>query len=163
MTRKVILDVDPGIDDAVALTMALFDPRLDVLAVTAVAGNVSADQATRNVQAIVEQLDPPRLPRIGRAVEPEGGLPATALHLFGSDGLGNTHFDVAELHNLHTSDKVMFDLVRSEPDEVTIICLGPLTNVARALARDATRASQVGELVMMGGTVVGPGNETPAA
>ena len=60
MARKVILDVDPGIDDAVALCMAMFDPRLEVVAVTATAGNVSADQATRNVQAIIEQLDPPR-------------------------------------------------------------------------------------------------------
>ena len=65
MARKVIIDCDPGIDDAVALTMALFDPRLEVVAVTAVAGNVSAEQATLNVQAIVEQLDPPRYPRMG--------------------------------------------------------------------------------------------------
>ncbi len=64
MARKVILDVDPGIDDAVAMTMALFDPRLEVVAVTAVAGNVPAEQATRNVQTIIEQLDPPRWPRV---------------------------------------------------------------------------------------------------
>jgi purine nucleosidase len=67
MPRKVILDVDPGIDDALALCMALFDPRLEVVAVTAVGGNVPPQQATRNVQAIVEQLDPPRLPRLGAA------------------------------------------------------------------------------------------------
>jgi inosine-uridine nucleoside N-ribohydrolase len=67
MTRKVILDCDPGIDDAVALAMALFDPRLEVVAVTATAGNVPADQASRNVQAIIEQLDPFRFPRVGSA------------------------------------------------------------------------------------------------
>ena len=57
---------DPGMEDAVALGMALFDPRLEVWAITATAGNVSAQQATRNVQAIIEQLDPPRLPRVER-------------------------------------------------------------------------------------------------
>ena len=67
MARKIILDVDPGIDDAVALCLALGDPSLDVLAVTATGGAVSPEQATTNVQAIVEQLDPPRWPRLGMA------------------------------------------------------------------------------------------------
>ena len=67
MARKVIIDCDPGIDDAVALALALFDPRLDVVAVTAVAGNVPADRASRNVQDIIDQLDPPRLPSLGTA------------------------------------------------------------------------------------------------
>jgi purine nucleosidase len=58
--RKLIIDCDPGIDDAVALAIALFDPRVEVLAVTAVAGNVPAEQATANAQAIVSFLDPPR-------------------------------------------------------------------------------------------------------
>ena len=62
-TKKVILDVDPGIDDAVALAIALFDPTIEVVAVTAVGGSVLPDQATRNLQAIIEQLDPPRWPR----------------------------------------------------------------------------------------------------
>ena len=60
MTRKIIIDCDPGIDDAVAIAMALFDPRLDVLAITAAAGTVEASQATTNVTGIVGQLDPPR-------------------------------------------------------------------------------------------------------
>ncbi len=64
-TKKIILDVDPGIDDAVALAIALFDPNIEVVAVTAVGGNVLPDQATRNLQAVIEQLDPPRWPRLG--------------------------------------------------------------------------------------------------
>ena len=71
MTRKVIIDCDPGIDDAVALCMALFDTRINVAAVTAVAGNVPADQSSRNVQAIIERIDPPRYPRLGAASDPE--------------------------------------------------------------------------------------------
>ena len=67
MLRKVIIDCDPGIDDAVALCLGLFEPRLEVVAVTAVEGNARADQVSRNVQTIVNQLDPPRLPRVGTA------------------------------------------------------------------------------------------------
>src|SRR5262249_7219311 len=150
MPRKVILDVDPGIDDAVALALALFDPRLEVVAVTAVAGNVSAEQATRNVQTIIEQLDPPRLPRIGAAVEPERAAPVDARHIHGADGLGNADFPVAELHQRHPSEKVIADEIRAAPDSVTIIALGPLTNVASALRRDPTLAGQIGHLLVTG-------------
>ncbi|HVA48241.1 MAG TPA: nucleoside hydrolase [Pirellulales bacterium] len=163
MARKVILDVDPGIDDAVAIALALFDPRLEVLAVTAVAGNVNAEQATRNVQAIIEQLDPPRLPRIGAAVRPERDPLVDSRHVFGADGLGNADFAVAELHHVHPSDKVITDEIRNAPEAVTIVALGPLTNIATVLRRDPTLAEQVGQLVIMGGAVGGPGNITPAA
>ncbi|HWB08831.1 MAG TPA: nucleoside hydrolase [Pirellulales bacterium] len=163
MARKVILDVDPGIDDAVAMALALFDPRLEVVAVTAVAGNVPAEQATRNVQAIVEQLDPPRLPRIGAAVRPERDPLVDSRHVFGADGLGNADFAVAELHHVHPSDKVIADEIRKAPESVTIIALGPLTNIATVLRRDPSLAEQVGQLIIMGGTLRGPGNITPAA
>jgi purine nucleosidase len=163
MARKVILDVDPGIDDAVAMCLALFDPRLEVVAVTAVAGNVPAEQATRNAQAIIEQLDPPRLPRLGAAVEPELAPIADARHIFGADGLGNAHFEVAELHHQHASEKVICDEIHAAPEEVTIIALGPLTNIARALRRDPELAGLLGQLIIMGGTLSGPGNVTPAA
>ena len=163
MARKVILDVDPGIDDAVALTLALFDPQLEVVAVTAVAGNVSAEQATRNVQAVIEQLDPPRWPRIGAATAPEHHLPADGAYLHGADGLGQTNFQVAELHHQHLAEKVISDEIRAAPEAVTIIALGPLTNIARAFRRDPVLASMVGQIIIRGGTVSGPGNVTPAA
>ncbi len=164
MARKVILDTDPGIDDALALCMALFDPRLEVVAVTAVGGNCAPEKATRNVQAIVEHLDPPRWPRLGAASPPDAGLPVDGRHLHGIDGLGGAHFDVAELHHLHPSEKVICDQVRAAPEgAVTIVALGPLTNVARAFLRDPELPSLVGRVVMMGGAVLGPGNITPAA
>ncbi len=164
MARKVILDVDPGIDDALAMCIALFDPRLEVVAVTAVGGNCVPERATRNVQAIVEYLDPPRWPRLGAASPPDAGLPVDGRHLHGIDGLGGTHFDVAELHHLHPSEKVICDQVRAAPEgAVTIVALGPLTNLARAFHRDPELASLVGQIVMMGGAVAGPGNITPAA
>lgn len=161
--RKVILDVDPGIHDALALAVALFDPRLEVVAVTAVAGNVSAEQATRNVQALIEILDPPRWPRIGAATEPEHAPVVDSRHLFGADGLGNCNLPIAELHHQHPSEKVIADELRMASEAVTIVALGPLTNIAQALRRDPSLASHVGQLIIMGGTLEAAGNVTPAA
>jgi inosine-uridine nucleoside N-ribohydrolase len=163
MARKVILDVDPGIDDAMALCLAMMDPEVDVVGVTAVGGNVAAAQATRNVQAIVEQLDPPRWPRLGAASDPDTGLSVDRKSLYGSDGLGDTSFVVAERQHLLPSEKVICDQVRDAPHEVTIVALGPLTNIARAIIRDPELPALIGRIVIMGGTVAGPGNITPAA
>ena len=71
MARKVIIDCDPGIDDAVALIMALFDPRLEVVAVTACSGTVESERSIQNILGLLEKLDPPRFPRIGSGTDPE--------------------------------------------------------------------------------------------
>lgn len=163
MVRKVILDVDPGIDDATALCLALTNPELEVVAVTAVGGNVAPNQATRNMQAVIEQLDPPRWPRLGAASEPDNRLAVDRRSLYGSDGLGETSFAVAERQHITPSEKVICDQVRDAPHSVTIIALGPLTNIARAFIRDPELPALVGQIVIMGGTVAGPGNITPAA
>lgn len=163
MTRKVIIDCDPGIDDAIALTMALFDPSIEVIAVTAVAGNVPADQATRNVQATIEQLDPPRYPRIGNALDELGSLDIDSLHIHGRDGLGNTNFEVSRLHQRHFSDKLIGDEIRASDDPVTLVCLGPLTNAARTLRRDPELATMLDRIVIAGGAVDGGGDVTAAA
>jgi len=163
LTKKILLDVDPGIDDAVALAIALFDPQIEVVAVTAVGGNVQPVQATRNVQAIIEQLDPPRWPRIGEASDPDLGIPTRKVQLHGSDGLGGANFQVSELQHRHPSEKVIHDELRAAPGEVTLVALGPLTNVARAFAREPALTEMVGQIVMMGGTLEGVGNVTPAA
>jgi inosine-uridine nucleoside N-ribohydrolase len=163
LTKKILLDVDPGIDDAVALCIALFDPQVEVVAVTAVGGNVQAEQATRNVQAIIEQLDPPRWPRIGGASDPDLGLPSRNVRLHGSDGLGNANYQLSALQHRHAAEKVIHDEIRAAPGEVTIVALGPLTNLARAFTRDPTLPELVGQIVIMGGTLDGVGNVTPAA
>ena len=163
MPRKVIIDCDPGIDDAVALAMALFDPRLEVVAVTAVAGNAPADRATLNVQAIIEQLDPPRYPRMGAATASDHAPCLNARHIHGDDGLGNAGLQVSQLARQHPSETLICDEVRAAPGEVTILCLGPLTNIALAISRDPAIASQMGRLVIMGGAVNCVGNVTPSA
>lgn len=162
MARKIILDVDPGIDDAVALCLALEDPSLEVLAVTATGGAVSPEQSTINVQAIVEQLDPSRWPRLGSAPS-EQILRADGRHLFGADGLCGAHFAVAKRHHQHSSVKVICDEVRAAPGDVTIVATGPLTNIALALQQQPDLATLIGHLIMIGGTIGGPGNVTAAA
>ena len=162
MTRKLILDVDPGFADAVAICLALESPRLEVLAVTATGGVVSPQQATRNVQAIVEQLDPPRLPRLGSA-DPQQLLRTDDLAIHGSDGLCGANFRVAELHHRHPSVKLIIDEVRAAPEEVTIVTCGPLTNLAAVLRVEPDLATEIGHLIILGGTLAGPGNVTAAA
>ncbi len=163
LVKKVIIDCDPGIDDAVAISMALFDPRLDVLAITATAGSVPAEQASRNVQAIIERLDPPRFPRLGTAAYAEGCSGTDNRQLYGDDGLGNAGFVVSRLHHQHPSEKVICDAVRAEPHRVTLVCLGPLANVARAFQRDPELPGLLDRLVIAGGCVDGIGNVTAAA
>jgi purine nucleosidase len=162
MARKIILDVDPGIDDAVALCLALGDPSLEVLAVTATGGAVSPEQSTTNVQAIIEQLDPPRWPRLGTA-SAEQILRCDGPHLFGTDGLCGAHFAVAQRHHRHPSVKVICDEVRAAPGSVTIVSTGPLSNIAAALTQQPDLASVIGHLIILGGTLSGPGNVTAAA
>ena len=159
MARKLILDIDPGIDDAVALCLALEDPLLDVLAVTATGGTVSPEQSTMNVQAIVEQLDPPRWPRLGCASKDQM-LRADGRHIFGANGLCGAHFAVVNRHHQHSSVKVICDEVRAAPGDVTIVATGPLTNIAAALQQQPDLASLIGHLIMIGGTLASPGNVT---
>ncbi len=161
MAQPVIIISDPGIDGAFAIALALQDPSLDVIALAATAGNVGAEQATKNVHVIVEQLDPPRWPRLGAALAVEYETHGRTLH--GPGGLGGVEFPVAKLHNPHLSDKLLHDLVRQNPEEVTVICLGPLTVLARAFDRDPELPRLIRRLVCLGGAWHEPGNAGPVS
>ncbi|MGB7347784.1 MAG: nucleoside hydrolase [Pirellulaceae bacterium] len=163
MASKIIIDCDPGIDDAVAICMALFDPRLDVLAVTATAGTVAANQATSNVNAIVDQLDPVRHPRIGKATWLEDAPVSSDLHLNGKDGLAGCSVDGGGRQHLMPSEKVIAELVRSHPNEVTIVCLGPLTNLARVCQHYSSVIPMINKVIISGGAVSQPGNVSSMA
>jgi inosine-uridine nucleoside N-ribohydrolase len=160
--RKVILDVDPGIDDAVAIAVALFDPRLEVLAITAAGGNVMPAQASANLQAIVAYLDPPRLPRVGVAPT-DTSLPEKPFNLHGADGLGGADLPPIQLHGGHVSEKVMWETLRANPREVTIVALGPLTNLSRLLRRDPSISEIIDRVIISGGTAHAHGNVTAVA
>src|SRR5579885_2812546 len=149
MARKVILIADPGIDGAFATTVALLDPNLEVLGLVATAGNVSAEQATRNVHILIEQIDPSRWPRLGAALPIQYAVDAVALH--GPGGLGGVDFPCAQLHHPHPGDKLISDLVRQYPKEITIILMGPATTFARALDRDPELVDLIGRVVLLGG------------
>ena len=161
MPRKILIDCDPGIDDAVALCLALFDPRLEVVGITATAGNVDAHQATSNVITILDQLDPPKWPRIGAAIVSDRVPAADARHIHGEDGLGDVGLVGAELHNQHPAEKVISEVLHEHPGDVTILALGPLTNVALALQREQDLAERIDRIVMMGGAVRAAGNVRP--
>jgi purine nucleosidase len=162
MARKVILDVDPGISDALAICLALTQPELEVVAVTATGGNVAPRQASRNVQAIIEHLDPPRWPRIGFADE-EQPLRTDGRELWGVDGLCGATLGIAELHQQHPSLKVLAEEIRNDPGGVTVIAGGPLSNIAAAFQLEPELAMLVGHLIIVGGTLEGPGDVTAAA
>ncbi len=161
MPKKVILIADPGIDTAFAVALALHDPNLDVIGLLPCAGNVSAAQATANVNILIEQIDPAKWPRTATALPVEYDLDGTALH--GSDGLGATNFPARPRHQQHPADKVLVELVRENPREVSVICLGPCTTFARAVDRDPEFAPLLDKLVIVGGCWKEPGNAGPAA
>src|SRR5438874_34171 len=108
MAQKVILVADPGIDTAFALALALNDPGLDVLGLMATAGNVGFEQATQNVHILVEQLDPPRWPRLGAAPSVIYDMDGTVLH--GPGGLGGAFFPCVRKHPPPASDKQLVEL-----------------------------------------------------
>ena len=167
MARKLMIDLDPGIGDAVAAVLAMLDPEIDLLALTATAGCVTGKVATRNLHGILAQVDPGKWPRIGAAeAAPAARRPLLAKELEelnGPTGLGDLEIVAPELHHRHESSKLMIDIVRSNPYQVTLLTLGPLTNVAAACERQPDFLSQLGGLVCLGGSVSNPGDATPVA
>lgn len=170
MPQKLIIDADPGIGDALAIAVALFDPEIDLIGVTATSGCVSGPVATRNIQAIIEALDPPKWPRIGscdRETLPTlrdfatESVSTSALN--GPSGLGDWDFRVAELASPKESAKLLIELVRAEPLEITLLTLGPLTNIALALDRAPDFLDLLRGIVVLGGSVTAGGDVTPAA
>ena len=161
MSHKVALLGDPGIDGAFAIALALHDPAVHVLGLLATPGNISADQATKNIQIIVDNVDPPRLPRLGAAPNVSYDTDGTKLH--GANGLGATDFPCAPLHHLPSSEKLLADLIRQHPHELTLICLGPLTVAARAFDLYPEAPQMVRRIVCVGGSYHEPGNAGPVS
>ncbi len=163
MARKVIIDCDPGIDDAVALIMALFDPRLDVVAVTACSGTVESERSIQNILGLLEKLDPPRFPRVGSGTDPEDAPVSDNRQMHGEDGLGNLGLSPVNRQHIMPSEKLIAELLRAEPGDITILCLGPLTGIARAFQRDPSIIESVDKIIMLGGSTQCIGDVTAAA
>ena len=166
--HKLVIDADPGIVDAVAIMIALLDPEIDLLAITATPGVVSGDQANHNIQTLINRLDPPKYPRIGSC---EAGLKASISQLrdvptpllYGETGLGDCPTSAVTLASPHASAKVLVDVVRSNPREVTLLTLGPLTNITLACELHPTFLSELKSLVCLAGAVAVGGDITASA
>jgi inosine-uridine nucleoside N-ribohydrolase len=161
MAHKILIVADPGIDGAFAVALALLDPDLDLVGLAASAGNVDAEQATRNVHILIEQMDPPRWPRLGAALPATYDVDGVKLH--GRGGLGGVEFPCAQPHHQHAGDKLISDLVRQYPKEITVILMGPATTFARTLDRDPEVTGLVRRLVVVGGAWHEPGDVSPVA
>ena len=166
MATPVVIDTDPGVDDAVALWWALTSPALDVVALTTVHGNVDVDLAAANALRIVHAAGRPDVPvAVGEAAA-IGPAPVTAFPrwIHGQDGLGDVDLPPAPLAPVaEPAVDLLRRVVDERPGEVAVVTLGPLSNVARVLAADPTWASRVGRLVVMAGSAAVGGNATPAA
>jgi inosine-uridine nucleoside N-ribohydrolase len=160
---RVIIDTDPGVDDALALLLALRSPELKIEALTPVAGNVPLALTLPNTLRMVEIAGRPEIPVAAGAKAPLFRRLVTATYAHGENGLGGALFPEPKLKPINVpAAEVIRQVVRKYPHEVTLITIGPMTNVAAALDADPELATLVKGLVMMGGSLSG-GNITPAA
>jgi len=164
--RPVIIDCDPGQDDAVALLMALASPNnLKVLGITCVAGNVPLNLTQRNARRICELAGQPELPVFAGCPRPML-LPlrtAEAIHgKTGLDGSGLPEPSIA-LQDRHAVDFIIDTCLSAGDGEITICMLGPMTNLAVAFVKAPQIVGKIREIVFMGGAALGPGNRTPVA
>ena len=175
MALRTIIDTDPGIDDALALILALRSPEVQVEAITTVCGNAEVDLTTRNALRILDLVAPATPPAVARGADRPLARPLrTAAHVHGDDGLG-------DLDRCVTPDgapryreprggpaplpahELLLDAARRAPGAFTLVTLGPLTNLALALMRDPAAMRGLRRLVIMGGAAAVAGNVTPVA
>jgi len=161
--RRVIIDTDPGVDDAFALLLAMRSPELKIEALTPVAGNVPLEFTLPNALRMVEIAGRTDIPVAIGAKVPLVRRLVTAAYAHGENGLGGAVFPEPKIKPVaQPASELIREIVRKYPGEVTLITLGPLTNVATALNIDVELAGMIRGLTMMGGSLSG-GNITPAA
>lgn len=165
MAHRVIIDTDPGQDDAVAILAALASPELDVLAITVVAGNVPLDLVTRNALMMTELAGREEVPVYRGCARPMVRQLVTAEYVHGPTGLDGVNRPEPTIvaDEGHAVDVIIELVMSHEPGTVTMCTLGPLTNLAMALVKQPAIAGRIEQVVMMGGGFFEGGNTTPAA
>jgi purine nucleosidase len=162
--RKIVIDCDPGIDDAMAIILAMQHPGFDIVGITTVFGNAYVDQATKNALTVVE-LSGRSIPVYKGAAKPLRialGAPPDFVH--GKDGLGNSGQPAPRGSPAATSAaQFLVDIAKAYPGEITIVAVGRLTNLAQAMRLDSTFIRNIKEVVLMGGAFRVPGNVSPVA
>lgn len=173
--RPVVIDTDPGVDDALAILLALRSPELDVVGITTVCGNVSVTQATDNLYRVLQVVKPRTTLLVGQgAAKPIGRALTTATHVHGSDGLGELdrfvepdgrlrYPPLRASRRLPGAFAVWDRCARRSPGELTLITLGPLTNLALALDRCPSVVRRFRSIIAMAGAIGCPGNVSAAA
>jgi len=160
---RVIIDTDPGVDDALALLLAMRSPELKIEAITPVAGNVLLELTLANALRMVEIAGRTDIPVAAGAKAPLLRRLVTAAYAHGENGLGGAVFPEPKIKPVaEPAAELIRQIIRKYPGEVTLIPVGPLTNIATALNLDAELAGMVRGIVLMGGSLSG-GNITPAA
>ncbi len=161
--RKVILDVDPGTDDALAILLALNSPELDIKALTVVAGNVVVEQGVENALKLLSLAGRCDIPVARGAAKPLAQKLTTAEFFHGTNGLGDVVLPAPACKtDARSAPDLIIELVSRHPHELTLVPIGPLTNIALALKKDPSIAPRVKAVVLMGGSIEG-GNATAAA
>lgn len=165
MARKIIIDTDPGQDDAVAILLALASPELDVLGITTVAGNVPLALTSKNARIVCEQAARQDVPVFAGCAAPLRRALVTAEHVHGRTGLDGPELwePSMPLQRQPAVDFIIDTLRAHAPGSVTLATLGPLTNVATALERAPDIAKNIAEIASMAGAYFEVGNITPAA
>ncbi len=163
MTKKILIDCDPGVDDAMAIALAHGSPEVDVVGLTTVAGNVNVDKTTRNALSLVEFLGMDDVPVARGAERPLVREPVIAEHVHGDGGLGHATLPAPTTGavDAHAVD-FLIDTLAAARGEISVAAVGPLTNIALALRKEPKIAEWVREFVIMGGSYT-RGNRTPAA
>lgn len=165
MPQKIIIDTDPGVDDAMAIFFALKSPELDVLGLTSTFGNAHTALTTVNALRLIEIAGRPDIPVARGASHPlahQFEHPADFVH--GVDGQGNINLTPPTLEPVpESAAEFIVESVMAFPDEITLVAIGPLTNLALALRLEPRLAENVNEVVVMGGNAFAPGNATPTA
>jgi len=169
MVKKVMIDCDVGVDDALALILAFHSSELDVKAITGVNGNVPLNQVFENIQKVLSLIQPQHKPPIARgADQPLKGKSVYAHSVHGKDGLGGAKIERKEGEEWWEifpgrADELITKMARQYPNELTLIATGPLTNLALGLQNDWEGMRKLKEVAIMGGAVRTKGNITPYA
>ncbi len=159
--KKIIIDTDPGIDDAIAIMLAVKSRAFDIKALTTVCGNTTIEDTTRNAAYVLEAVNASNIPIYSGAARPLRRTFARG-KVMGQTGLGGIKPENNPALTNNASAKIA-EIVDENPNEITIVAIGPLTNIANAILENPEVMRKTKELVIMGGAVTIPGNVSPAA
>lgn len=163
MAIPLLIDTDMGVDDAVAVVMALSTDVLELVGVSSVAGNVPLDQATDNIGRLIGTLGTRRVPRIGRGLDQTDANRRDATDVHGADGLGGVDLPVPDDFAPGGFLDLYEQLIDTHGRDLAIVAIGPLTNLAAVLEERPGLLERAGRIVVMGGAIWCPGNVTPNA